>query len=71
MTPYKGIIKIICDRKKGGCPRNLREDVKPSCMDCQEAVTHILDLEDTVIHEYRSPEMKTGKRTMPSMEHKA
>ena len=62
MTPYKGIIRIACGRKKGGCLRNLREDVKPGCMDCPEAITQVLDLEDAVIYEYRSPEARTGSR---------
>ena len=62
MAPYKGIIRISCTRKKGGCLRNLGEDVQPGCMDCPAAVTEILNLEDKVIYEYRSPEIKTGKR---------
>lgn len=62
MTPYRGIIKIICNRKKGGCLRNLRENIKPGCMDCPEAETRILDLDDKVIYKYRSPAAKTGKR---------
>jgi len=63
MTPYKGIINIKCTRKKGGCLKNLKkDDVQPGCMDCPEAVTQILDLDDTVIYEYRSPVIKTGKR---------
>ena len=63
MTPYKGIINIKCTRKKGGCLLNLKkDDVQPGCMDCPEAVTQILDLENKVIYEYRSPAVKTGKR---------
>ena len=63
MTPYKGIITIVCTRKKGGCLKNLKkDDVQPGCMDCPEARTQILDLDDTVIYEYRSPVIKTGKR---------
>ena len=63
MTPYKGIINIVCARKKGGCLKNLKkDDVQPGCMDCPEARTQILDLDDTVIYEYRSPVIKTGKR---------
>ena len=62
MTPYRGIIRITCTRKKGGCLRNLKEDVQPGCMDCPEALTQILDLDDKVIYEYRSPEIRTGKR---------
>lgn len=61
MTPYRGIINIIC-KKKSGCLRNLGKDVQPGCMDCPEAVTQILDLDDKVIFEYKSPEVKTGKR---------
>jgi len=64
MNPYKGIITIKCMRKKGGCLRNLNiDDVQPGCMDCPKALTQILDLDDKVIFEYRSPEIKTGKRT--------
>ena len=62
MTSYRGIINIICIRKKGGCLRNLGEDVQPGCMDCPEALTQVLDLDDKVIYEYRSPVVKTGKR---------
>ena len=62
MTPYKGIIRITCLKKKGGCLRNLGEDVQPGCMDCPAAITEILDLEEKAIYEYRSPALKTGKR---------
>jgi len=62
MTAYRGIINIVCIRKKGGCLRNLGEDVQPGCMDCPESLTQILDLDDKLIYEYRSPEVKTGKR---------
>ncbi len=63
MTPYRGIIKISCTRKKGGCLRNLKKgDVQSGCMDCPEALSQILDLDDKVIYEYRSPVVKTGKR---------
>ena len=70
MTPYKGIIRITCTRKKGGCLKNLARhtsgglegDVQPGCMDCPESLTQILNLEDKVIYEYRSPALKTGKR---------
>jgi len=66
MIPYKGIIQITC-KKKSGCLRNLKKnDVQPGCMDCPEAVTRILDLDGKVIFEYRSPEIKTGKRKAPS-----
>lgn len=61
MTPYKGIIRIECKRIKGGCLRNLRENVKPGCIDCPEAMTQVLDLEDKVIYEYRSSAEDTGK----------
>ena len=62
MNPYKGIIQISCTKKKG-CLRNLKvSDVQPGCMDCPEAITRILDLDDTVIYEYRSPAVKTGTR---------
>ena len=75
MTPYKGIIQIICKKKKG-CLKNLKvTDVQPGCMDCPEAVTRILDLDGKVIYEYpstslralsvskgRSPVIKTGVR---------
>jgi len=61
MKPYRGIIKIVC-RKKGGCLKNLKENIKPGCIDCPEAKTQILDLEDNVLFEYESPKEKTGKR---------
>ena len=71
MNSYRGIINIKCTRKSG-CLRNLKtNDVQPGCMDCPEAVTRILDLDEKVIFEYpstgsgpkgRSPEIKTGKR---------
>nr|BDD47299.1 hypothetical protein 2 [bacterium] len=62
MTPYKGIIRVSCKRKKGGCLKNLQNNVEPGCMDCEDSVSEILDLEDKVIYEYRSPEVKSGKR---------
>jgi len=62
MKPYKGIIRIICKRTKGGCLRNLQKNVKAGCMDCPDAETQILDLDDKVIYRYRSPEVRTGKR---------
>jgi hypothetical protein len=55
MTPYKGILRIECKRIKGGCPRNLRENVKPDCMDCPEAVTQVLDLEGKVLVAHSAP----------------
>jgi hypothetical protein len=62
MTPYRGIIQITCKRKSG-CLKNLKvSDVQPGCMDCPEAISQILDLEGKVIYEYKSPEVKTGKR---------
>ena len=61
MTPYKGIVKIFCTRKSG-CLQNLQKDVQPGCMDCPEALTQIIDLEDKVVYEYRSPEVRTGSR---------
>ena len=62
MTPYRGIIQISCTRKKG-CLRNLKKNnVQSGCMDCPEAITRILDLDGKVIFEYKSPEVKTGKR---------
>jgi len=80
MTPYRGIIQITCKKKSGpsasssgprGCLRPDRigkktNNVQPGCMDCPEAVTRILDLDGKVIFEYRSPEIKTGKRKAPS-----
>jgi len=62
MTPYKGIIQISCTKKKG-CLRNLKKnDVQPGCMDCPAAITRILDLDGNMIYEYRSPEIRKGKR---------
>ena len=61
MKPYKGIIRIVC-KKKTGCLRNLKTNVKPGCMDCPQAVTEILDLDEKVLFEYRSPVQRTGKR---------
>jgi len=60
MNAYRGIIKISCTST--GCLRNLKQNVQPGCMDCPKALTQILDLEGKVIYEYRSPEVKTGKR---------
>lgn len=62
MKPYKGIIRIECRLKKGGCLRNLNKNVQPGCMDCPEAETQILDLEDKPIYKYHSPIQKTGRR---------
>ena len=61
MRPYNGLIRITCKRKKG-CLRNLKRDVQPGCLDCKEAVTEVIDLEDKVLFEYRSPVQKTGRR---------
>ena len=63
MKSYKGIVQIRCDKKKGGCLRNLGNDVQPGCMDCPESRTIILDLEGNSIFEYVSPEERTGERT--------
>ena len=62
MTPYKGLIEIKCERKKGGCLRNLRHNVQPGCMDCPDAKTTIIDLEGKPLFEYKSPPARTGKR---------
>jgi len=35
-------------------------------MDCPAALTQILDLDDKVIFEYRSPEIRTGERVKKS-----
>jgi len=61
MTSYIGIIRIRCTRRRG-CLRNLHRDVQPGCMDCPEAVTEILNLDNKVIYTYRSPAARTGKR---------
>jgi len=37
--------------------------VQPECISCAYALTQILDLEDKIIYEHRSPEIKTGKHT--------
>ena len=65
MKAYRGRINIECTRETG-CLKNLKEDVQPGCMDCPEAISKIIDLEDKVIYEYCSPEIKTGKRVKPS-----
>jgi len=61
MKPYKGIVRISCGKKKG-CVKNLRENVQPGCLDCPQAVTEILDLDEKVLFKYRSPKTRTGKR---------
>lgn len=61
MKPYRGIIRIICQRKKG-CLKNLKKNVQPGCLDCPEALTEILDLDQKVLFKYRSPKNRTGKR---------
>lgn len=62
MKPYKGQIRIECEKQKGGCLRNLKKDVEPGCMDCPQARTTIVDLEQKPLFEYKSPPAKTGKR---------
>lgn len=62
MKPCKGIVKIECERKKGGCLRNLKRDVEPGCMDCPDAKTTVVDLEGKPLFEYKSPPAKTGRR---------
>ena len=62
MKPYRGIVRIECSRK-AGCLKNLKKNVQAGCMDCPEAVSRILDLDGRVIYTYRSPEVRTGKRT--------
>jgi len=52
MTPYKGIIRIICG-VKGSCPRKLQENVDPSCMNCTAGITQALDLEGNMLFEHR------------------
>jgi hypothetical protein len=61
MKPYKGIIRIVCERKKG-CLKNLKKNVQPGCLDCPKGTTEILDLDEKVLFEYRSPVQRTGKR---------
>jgi len=69
MTPYKGILKIVCNAKKG-CFKGLRDNMKPECTACPEGVTQILDLEGKVLFETkalenRRPEKQT-KRARPA-----
>lgn len=61
MKAYKGLIKITCGETKG-CLRNLKVNVQPGCMDCPKAVTEIIDYDEKVLYEYKSPAVKTGKR---------
>ena len=61
MKPYKGIIRISCQGKKG-CLKNLKKNVQPGCLDCPQAITEILDLDEKVLFKYRSPVKRTGKR---------
>lgn len=63
MTPYRGIIRISCSLKKANCPRKMVENMKPECLSCENALTEVLDLDGNVIYEYRSPEVRTGRRT--------
>lgn len=62
MTPCKGIHRISCTRKNG-CPRKLKKDVQPDCMDCQDALTQIIDLDDKILFEYQiKKQTKARKR---------
>lgn len=61
MKPYKGIIKIKCESKKG-CPRKLKDNVAAGCIDCPEAVRQVLDLEGKVLSEYKAPANRPGKK---------
>jgi len=60
VTPCKGIHKIICTRKNNGCPRKLK-NVQPSCINCPDATTQILDLEDKILYEYRIEKIEKRK----------
>jgi len=48
MTPYKGIVRISCTKKKHGCLQKL-QNVEPGCMACASGLTEILDLEGRVV----------------------
>lgn len=62
MRPYKGIIRITC-LSKGKCPRSLRENVEPGCINCTQCGLTILTLEGMEIikttPEPRPPAPKT------------
>ena len=57
MKPYKGIIRISCEGKKG-CLKNLKKNVQPGCMDCPEGITEILDLDEKVLFKIKVPGSK-------------
>ena len=59
LTPYKGVIRIICGTK-GACPVKLKNDVVASCIDCPDAVTYVLDLDGRAVHIHKAKE--TGKK---------
>ena len=65
MKPYKGIIRIGCERKKG-CLKNLKKNVQPGCLDCPHAITEILDLDEKVLFKGKAQRQKAqrhrGKR---------
>ena len=65
MKPYKGIIRIVCERKKG-CLKNLKKNVQPGCLDCPHAITEILDLDEKVLFKGKAQRQKAqrhrGKR---------
>jgi len=67
MTPYAGIIKVHCRKKKNeSCPRKLITDVEPECLSCPESLTQIMSLDDKIVFEYRPPregQKEKNKRT--------
>lgn len=72
MTPYRGIIRIICGYKTG-CLRGLKpalqggKDVQANCIDCPEALTQVLDLDDKVVFGVEGKKLEVkGKRTKAS-----
>ena len=48
MTPYKGIVRIECDRI-GPCPSKRRGNVRAECVQCENAAITILDLDGKVL----------------------
>lgn len=62
MKPYRGLIIIKCEKKKG-CLRSLKSNVMPECMDCTSAITEVIDLENKVLFKYRGwPETKNKEK---------
>lgn len=66
MTPYKGIIRISCNKKASGCDKKLLRP-EASCINCNRGKVEILDLEGKVIAERKAQTAKiVGRATVPA-----